>query len=60
LDLGAVTPAEVAVSITAEVIAVRTKVASHQPLSKTLGPIHRQPTTKPAATSVVQQEIVWT
>ena len=45
LDLGAVTPAEVAVSITAELIAARTTAAggvpSCTPLRNTAGPIHR-------------------
>ncbi len=45
LDLGAVTPAEVAVSITAELIAARTAAAggvpSCTPLRNTAGPIHR-------------------
>ena len=45
LDLGAVTPAEVAVSITAELIAARTMAAggvpSCTPLRNTAGPIHR-------------------
>ncbi|MDQ0620378.1 XdhC family protein [Arthrobacter globiformis] len=43
LDLGAVTPAEVAVSITAELIAVRTGSAACAPLRDGTGPIHSMP-----------------
>ena len=51
LDLGAVTPAEVAVSITAELIAARTGAAACTPLRDGSGPIHSIP---------ASQEIAWT
>jgi xanthine dehydrogenase accessory factor len=40
LDLQAVTPAEVAVSITAQIIAARNPAATGLPLSACSGPIH--------------------
>jgi xanthine dehydrogenase accessory factor len=69
LDLGAVTPAEVAVSITAELIAARTTAAACTPLRDGTGPIHSLPAggTEPAlgqqpalTTEQASQEIAWT
>ncbi|GAA1793005.1 XdhC family protein [Pseudarthrobacter sulfonivorans] len=66
LDLGAVTPAEVAVSVTAELIASRSRKQSCTPLRDTSGPIHQpagrcahQPGAQPAP-AISQQEIAWT
>lgn len=62
LDLGAVTPAEVAVSVTAELIASRSRKSSCTPLRETSGPIH-QTATRAAhlpAPTISQQEIAWT
>jgi xanthine dehydrogenase accessory factor len=71
LDLGAVTPAEVAVSITAELIAARTGAAACTPLRDGNGPIHSIPTAGSAGpepafrhqasgTEQASQEIAWT
>lgn len=60
LDIGAVSPAEVAVSITAEIIASRNRAASCTPLRDTSGPIHQHPAAEPASTHGMQQEIAWT
>ena len=62
LDLGAVTPAEVAVSITAELIAARTGSVACTPLRDGTGPIHSLPAAgAPAATpKQASQEIAWT
>ncbi|MFC7879978.1 XdhC family protein [Isoptericola sp. NPDC057391] len=47
LDLGAVTPEEVAVSVVAELVAVRYGRAAAVPLSRTDGPLHAAPGTAP-------------
>jgi xanthine dehydrogenase accessory factor len=60
LDLGAVTSAEVAVSVTAEIIAARSRAATCAPLRDTSGPLHEHPAAAPAPTHVIQQEIAWT
>jgi xanthine dehydrogenase accessory factor len=61
LDIGAVTPAEVAVSITAEIIAARTGAASCTPLRDASGPIHQpRGPEQPAAPNATRQEIAWT
>lgn len=59
LDLGAVTPAEVAVSITAELIASRNRAARCIPLRDTSGPIHQQPPPGQPRTAA-HQETAWT
>ncbi|MDQ1060177.1 xanthine dehydrogenase accessory factor [Arthrobacter globiformis] len=66
LDLGAVTPAEVAVSITAELIAARSGAVACTPLRDGTGPIHSLPEAgsahaEPAfSTEQASQEIAWT
>ncbi|MFE4545636.1 XdhC family protein [Arthrobacter sp. NPDC056727] len=69
LDLGAVTPAEVAVSITAELIAARTGAVACPPLRDGSGPIHALPAVAavPAPGAApdfskeqASQEIAWT
>lgn len=56
LDLGAVTPEEVAVSITAELVATRHGRAAVVPLSSTEGPIHRDPPTDRAHPAPIPEE----
>ncbi|MHC6594128.1 XdhC family protein [Arthrobacter sp. C152] len=58
LDINAVTPAEVAVSITADIIAARTRTAGCTPLRDTSGPIHQSAPQAPADFDT--QEIAWT
>jgi xanthine dehydrogenase accessory factor len=65
LDIGALTPAEVAASVTAEIIAARSRAASCTPLRDTFGPIHHQPlhqhpAAEPASPPPTHQEIAWT
>lgn len=60
LDLGAVTPAEVAVSVTAELIAARNCTASCMPLRETSGSIHHHPAPASAPADLSKQEIAWT
>ncbi|NUS35924.1 MAG: XdhC family protein, partial [Pseudarthrobacter sp.] len=58
LDINAVTPTEVAVSITAELIASRSRAAGCAPLRDASGPIHQS--APPAPTNHNLQEIAWT
>jgi xanthine dehydrogenase accessory factor len=65
LDLGAVTPPEVAVSVAAEIIAARSRSTSCLPLRDTSGPIHRHairpgPAAEPVAPLVLHEAIAWT
>lgn len=63
LDLGAVTPAEVAVSITAELVVCRNPAATCAPLRDRSGPIHQlspvQPSAPAAPASATHQESAW-
>ncbi|SDF87611.1 xanthine dehydrogenase accessory factor [Cellulosimicrobium cellulans] len=47
LDLGAVTPEEVAVSVTAELVATRHGRSAVVPLSSSSGPLHAEPAARP-------------
>jgi len=65
LDLGAVAPAEVAVSIAAEIIAARSRSTPYLPLRDTSGPIHRHAirpdaAAEPAAPPVLHEATAWT
>ncbi|WP_457973722.1 XdhC family protein [Arthrobacter sp. D1-17] len=60
LDLGAVTPAEVAVSITAELIAASSGVSTCVPLRDGAGPIHRPSRDFSANTSTENRGTPWT
>ncbi|MDZ4092165.1 MAG: XdhC family protein [Arthrobacter sp.] len=64
LDLGAVTPAEVAVSITAELVALRSRSARRLSLKHGSGPIHpysgKGHTSTPPVLTPQHQEMPWT
>ena len=64
LDVGAVAPPEVAVSVMAEIIAA-SRAATGLPLRDTCGPIHRSPVQRDAAAAPspptgAHEEMVWT